>query len=244
MKATLATRIMAHPSRAEWAEEIAAETGAVIVWDEVNHPWDTRKRAMIDGAESGASHVCILQDDIILSEGLVGVLTEIVQHSTFHPVGIYSGDSPQTRAAMRYDPDPWWAGTGPIWGPGSIVPAVDIPEIIAFGDRMRIFADDIRIWHYYRREKVWCWYTVPSLIQHRTGHGSLVGSRKRDRQALRFGSGVGLDWSKEPMVLDEKRLHPRVQMVKDGRVKIERRDTRGYKIAEAAGFVEVSPGPQ
>jgi hypothetical protein len=232
-----AFRVMAHESRKDWAVEIAEEVGAEIVWDEVRHAWDTGKRALISGAESGASHVCVLQDDVILSEGLRESVEALVEYSQDHPVGLYTGDSQRTRAALRHDPFPWWAGSGPIWGPGVVIPSKDVADLVAFGDRMRIASYDIRLWHYYRRQAVVCYYPSPCLIQHRTGHGSLISSG-RDRSAPQFASGLGRDWSIPPEVLDNNALHPRVTMWRDGRRKVVRRDTRTWRMAVAQGWEE------
>jgi hypothetical protein len=237
MSATVAFRVMAHPKRKAWAEAIAAESGSVIVWDEVGHAWDTGQRALLSGVKSGAPHVCGLQADTILSEGLRESDEALVQSSAEHPVGLYAGDSPRTRAAMEHDPRPWWAGTGPIWGPGIVVPTGDVGAIIEFGDRMRMTSYDTRLWHYYRRHRIWCYYPYPSMVQHRTGHGSLI-SRGRDREAPSFGTGLGRDWSTPPLILDNNALHPRVTMWKENRRKVVRRDTRTWRMAVAQGWVE------
>jgi hypothetical protein len=234
--------IMAHPSRTAWAEELATELECEITWDQVGHAWDTGKRAMLYGVESGASNVCIIQDDVILSEGVRSSVEALVHHSGDNPVSLYAGDGPRTKAAMKHNPDPWYASTGPIWGPGVIIPTAHVPEIIRFGDMMRMTSYDTRLWRFYQRHRVWCYYTAPSLVQHRIGHGSLI-SRGRDRQAPFFGSGLGKDWSVPPMILDDLTLHPRVTLEKDGRRKVARRHTKTWRIAVAQGWTEEEPEP-
>lgn len=238
MTVTVAFRVMAHPKRAAWAEEIAAELDCPITWDQVNHAWDTGKRALRDGAETGADNVCVIQDDVILSEGLRESVEALVQYSTDHPVGLYAGEHPRTRAALAHCDGPWYAAAGPIWGPGLIIPTQDIEAIITFGDRMQMTSYDTRINHFYRQKQRWCYYTVPSLVQHRTGHGSLIRRNGRDRVAMVFGSGVGLDWSVEPPLLDNQHLYPRVEMVKDGRKKVVRQGTKAWRMAQRAGWVQ------
>lgn len=230
-------RIMAHPKRRKWAEALASELECPIVWDEVGHAWDTGKRALIDGAE--ADNVCVIQDDVVLSEGLRESVEALVQHSGEHPVGLYAGDRPATHAALKHCDGPWYAAAGPVYGPGVVIPSKDIEDLIRFGDRKQMTSYDTRLYHYYRQKRIWCYYTNPSLVQHRTGHGSLMRRNGRDRTAPSFGSGLGLDWSIEPPVLDHQALFPRVQITKDGRTKVVRQGTKAWRMAQRAGWVEV-----
>lgn len=238
MTVTVAFQVMAHPKRAAWAEEIAAELDCPITWDQVGHAWDTGKRALRDGAETGADNVCVIQDDVILSEGLRESVEALVQHTGHHPVGLYAGESPRTTAALAHCVGPWYAAAGPIYGPGLVIPTHDIEAIIKFGDKKQMTSYDTRINHFYTQKRIWCYYTVPSLVQHRTGHGSLIRRNGRDRTAPTFGSGLGVDWSVEPQVLDHQRLYPRVEVTKDGRKKVVRQGTKAWKMAQRAGWVE------
>jgi hypothetical protein len=234
MSVTVAFRVMAHPKRASWAEEIAAELDCPIIWDEVNHAWDTGKRALLAGA--GADYVCVIQDDVILSDGLRSSVEAMVQFAAGHPIDLYAHESPMTIAAQTHCNGPWYAAAGPKYGPGVVIPTKDLDAIIRFGDGMRMVSYDTRLYQYYRQKRVWCFYTNPSLVQHRSGHGSLIRRNARDRTAPTFGSGVGLDWSFEPPVLDNATLHPRVVMRKDGRQKVVRHGTKNWQMAKRAGW--------
>lgn len=238
MTVTVAFRVMAHPKRAAWAEEIAAELDCPITWDQVGHAWDTGKRALQDGAETGADNVCVIQDDVILSEGLRESVEALVQHSGNHPVGLYTSESPMTKAAQTHCEGAWYQAAGPKYGPGVVIPTKDIEAIVKFGDRMRMVSYDTRLYQYYRQRQVWCYYTNPSLVQHRIGHGSLIRNNGRDRKAPSFGSGVGLDWSFDPPLLDNATVFPRVEMVKGGRKKVVRKGTKAWRMARQAGWVE------
>jgi hypothetical protein len=227
---------MAHPKRAEWAEEIASELDAPIIWDEINHPWDTGKRALRDGLDS--DYVCVIQDDVVLSEGLREAVEILVQYSDLHPVGLYAHDSPMTAAARAHTEGPWYQAAGPKYGPGVVIPSKDIEDIIRVGDKARMLSYDTRLYQYYRQRMVWCYYTNPSLVQHRIGHGSLIRRNARDRVAPTFGSGLGLDWSIAPPLMDQQTIFPRVEMRKDGRKKVVRQGTEAWRMAKRAGWVQ------
>lgn len=227
---------MAVDSRADWAYEISQETGGKIIWDQTKHPWDTGKRALLDGMDE-ATHVMVLQDDVILSESLVEVVTEAIQYAGSHPMGLYVSDGPKPRAVMAHNPSPWWAGYGPIWGPAVVIPSEWIPKLIDRGDRKINRSYDIRLWQFFQAEGVDCYYTNPQLVDHRTGHGSLI-SKGRDRSAPNFGSGVGLDWSVPPARLEGNTLYPKVTLWKGKQKKIVRKGTNSYRTALRGGFTE------
>lgn len=230
-------KVMAHPSREAWAYHIANAVDGVIVWDEIGQAWDTGKRALLDGAEE-ADQVCVLQDDTILSDNLREVVTEMVQHSGEHPIGLYAGRSQQASAALELGADPWYQATGPIWGPGVVIPSIHVVELVKVGQRFTGPSYDQRLWRYFQRVEVLCYYPVPSVVQHRTNHESLMNRRKGPRQAQVFGSGVGKDWSVEPPVYDRHQLHPRVNVWNGNRRRPVRKHSKQWRDAIAAGWVE------
>jgi hypothetical protein len=227
----LSVVVMAHPLRQLWAEEIAAETGASIVWDQVGHPWDTGRRALLAGT---GSHVMVLQDDSVLSAGLVESVTSALEYSGDHPVGLYSTAGRVPAGALELGAASWWSGDGPTWGVAVVIPVPQVEALVRFGDRYRSRSYDQRLWHYYRGRSV-CWYTVPSLVDHRTGHGSLLG-KGRDRKAQRFGSGLEVDWSIPPVLADRHTLYPVIKLSRGAETKRVRKGTRAYRDLIARGW--------
>jgi hypothetical protein len=232
----LSIRIMAHPLRTGWAEELSDQLSAPIVWDETNSAWDTGKRALLSGA---GTHVLVVQDDVILSDGLREVAAAMVEHSNNHPICLYSQHHKKMAAVERWRTDqPWYLAPGPNYGPAVIIPTVHVPDLVKVGDIMRGPSYDRRLWNYYAGAQILCLYTFPSLVNHRVGHGSLMHKNARDRAAYNFGSGVGTDWSVPPLVADNRALYPVVRMVNGSRSKNVRYLSGAYKQALRAGFTE------
>jgi hypothetical protein len=90
-----------------------------------------------------------------------------------------------------------------MWGVAICVPTVTIPEMVAWGDRMRQWRSyDKRVGQFYKRRHYRTWYTWPSLVDHRDVPSLLAHVNEfhiPERVAHRFIgqdiSGLGLDWS-------------------------------------------------
>jgi hypothetical protein len=68
MLVSIAYRVMHAPwsDRQQWLAAIMARVPtARVIRDEQRDLWDTARRAWLDGASSGATHVMVLQDDMI-----------------------------------------------------------------------------------------------------------------------------------------------------------------------------------
>jgi hypothetical protein len=224
---------MAHSRREEQAVSLAKELGAEIVWDEVGHPWDTGRRALLSGE---GTHVMVIQDDAVASEGLVESVSKAIEYSTTHPVGLYAGAGKRVRAALDLNPGAWWTGPGPTWGVGVVIPTMHVPELVRFADRMRNFSYDQRLWHYFQG-KLDCWYTVPSLVDHRD-EISLLSRPRAPRKAAIFGSGLEVDWSTPPVSTDKDSLYPIVEMWQGAQSKRVRKGTIAYNKLVRMGYEE------
>lgn len=215
---------MADRRREAWALALGEELQAEIVWDEKRDVWDTRRRALLAGT---GSHVCVIQDDAILSEGFLESVNRLVEFSGDHPVGLWAR-SPAAEAAVELGVKSWWSGDGPNWNVASIFPSAHVPDLIAYGDSRRLAYDDPRIRLFYLNvAKTDCWYTLPSLVDHRPG--SLISPRAKDRHATIFGSGVGVDWSIPPTRMDKGNVNPVVTLFKDGQERRVRRRSKTYR---------------
>jgi len=90
---------------------------------------------------------------------------------------------------------------GPWWGVGIVLPTKHIKDVINWGDKHKNIPNyDRRISRWYAEKQIPCYYTVPSLIEHRTeGNPSLVPGRTgQNRRAWRFlgpQSALEVDWS-------------------------------------------------
>src|SRR5690606_13738395 len=109
--------VMAHPKRKEWAEDLADQLDCPIIWDEKNVMWDTGRRALLAGLDMGGTHHLVIQDDCILSDGLLEVLPELTRPG---PVSLYAGRNGNGRKAMtmaRNARTQWFRYIGLVWGP-------------------------------------------------------------------------------------------------------------------------------
>jgi hypothetical protein len=184
---------------------------APVVWDEVNDAWDTGRRALLCHPSSATHHVVIQDDAIVCHDLIAGVrqMLEFVPSET--PVGLYVGGFPARRSHWKTmirraeNAGHCWIAdrTGSMWGVALVIPTTHIRAIVSQGDRVtRQLLYDGRIRRWYFNSKITGWYTVPSLVDHRTGDGepSMIPRRVNlARSAYRFigetGSALDVNWA-------------------------------------------------
>jgi hypothetical protein len=210
----ISVSIMAHPKREQWIPTLVDKIDAdvTVVWDRHNDRWDTGRRSLL-AYHKDATHHLVVQDDALVCRDLVAGLTVAATHSKDHPVGLYTGNiRPQHAAvarqlaAAREQGSAWWHGEGPWWGVGIMLPTKHIPGLLRWADRQTHVANyDMRISRWYRRRQLDCWYTVPSLVNHRHGptNPSLVAGRTAlNRRARWFigesRSALSVRWGELP----------------------------------------------
>jgi hypothetical protein len=186
--------VMAHKKRKEWAEQIAAEVGCEIVWDKYDDRHETGLRA-IRAYNKDASHHCVIQDDVILAPNFRQNILDLVQYPEERcPIGLYYGSkgSAQSAHASAYDlakryKASWLVRKGPIWGPGIIYPTATITNLILHYRTSAVQNYDRRVMRYYQHEDKDCWYTIPSMVDHRVENNpSLSDHHLPNRQAKEF----------------------------------------------------------
>lgn len=204
--------VMAHPKRRAWAEELSAELELPIVWDRVNDRHETGLRCLEAGIGSDATHWLILQDDAVVCRDLIAGIEAAVAISGPRVVGLYVGNTrPQTGrverliASVRANGSSWLKAPGPWWGVGIVIPVPYLPDLV---DRFASSTEenyDRRIEKWVERTGVGCWYTVPSLVDHRHGeeNPSLVAGRGADGRRARYfigtdKSALSIDWTRAP----------------------------------------------
>lgn len=202
MTVSLSWVVMAHPKRAAWAEQLAAELDCPIVWDVDNTVWHTG-RAALEAHGDGTHHV-VIQDDTILHPRLKLLCERAAAHAGEHPVGLYLGTRREAWAThgtdvARRNGCGFLAHSGPIWGPGVITPVPHIAGIVAHGDRLKSPAYDRKMMDYWRLQRIDCYYTVPSLVNHRpvAENPSLVDVRRTgNRRAYLWDTDLEPDFSR------------------------------------------------
>lgn len=201
--------VMAHPQRAEWAESLAGQLGCEVVWDRYNNLWDTARRCWLS-YDPDATHHVVVQDDAILSDDFLEALRLVAENAGNRPVGLYYGGvRPRVRetavrlAAARAAGESFCEMEGPLWAVAVMVPTGMIDKMVAYGDQKKnIPADDSKMSRFFQSLGVGCWYTVPSLVDHRCDDNpSLVGEQSsvpRKAQWFCEGSALDVDWSAWP----------------------------------------------
>ena len=198
--------IMAHPKRGQWAEELAAQIPATITWDEKNDRHDTGLRA-IKAHGVNVTHHCVVQDDAIIVPNFKEIVENLIQYpEPESPISLYYGGKGKTSSlhasahdlAVRHKAS-WLVRKGPIWGPGIIYPVSTIPSLVKYFEKSVIENYDRRVMRYYQSVNQDCWYTVPSLVEHRLENNpSLCGHNLPNRQARMFAgpqSALDIEWS-------------------------------------------------
>lgn len=210
---TVAGVVMAHPKRRAWAEELSSELGLPIVWDQVNDRHDTGLRCIEAGIGAAASHWLVIQDDAVVCRDLVDGVEAAVAVSGNRVVGLYVGNTrPQTGrvekfvAAARANGSSWLEAPGPWWGVGVVIPVAYLADLADRFARSTEENYDRRIEKWVERTGVGCWYTIPSLIDHRHGeeNPSLVHGRGHEGRRARYfigadGSALSVDWTRAPI---------------------------------------------
>jgi len=203
----ISAAIMAHRKRTAMAERLSRRLTVPIVWDRKNDVWETGRRALL-AYNPDASHHLVLQDDAIAARGLLAECETLLAHVPDDaPVSLYMGRwrhrpnsfamQPITDAAKETGASFAVFG-GPWWGVGIILPTAHIETVVEYGDAnpKREPNYDLRIAQYYATQRIDCWYTLPSIVEHRVGE-SLTGRKGMRRHAQWSNSGkpLGLNWS-------------------------------------------------
>jgi hypothetical protein len=198
--------VMAHPKRKDWAEQISKDIGCNITWDQINDRHDTGLRA-IKSCDLEADWHVVVQDDVILCDNFVETVYNSLRYvPTTSPVGFYYGGKGKTssahaRAAIEAQKSKanWIIRKGPVWGPAIGYPVNTIPGLVRHFRNSAVANYDRRVMRYYESIDEDCWYTFPSLVDHRQeDNPSLCGHDRPNRSARSFlspQSALEVDWS-------------------------------------------------
>lgn len=203
--------VMAHPRREAFVPSIleALDAPAVVVWDTMDSLWQTGRTALL-AADPTSDYAVILQDDSIPCRDLVAGLELALPHvPDGSPVGLYVGRQRPMRskferaiAAAEQASDSWVVYDGPLWGVGVVLPTDAIEETVDHCDRMATKSYDHRLYRHFTSLGLPCYYTHPSLVEHRNSPSLVPGRASAGRVAHRFiganASATDVDWSRVP----------------------------------------------
>lgn len=236
MTVRVSLAVMAHPKRKRFVDELVPtlDREPEVVWDRNNDRWDTGRRSLL-AYDRAATHHLVVQDDAIVSRDLVAATERAAAVAGERPMALYIGRGrpyrglvSQANLGAERAGATWIEMHGPWWGVAIVLPTVHIPEVVKWGDgRPDVANYDKRISRWYGQEGIRCWYTVPSLVDHRrvAENPSLIPGRSGNRYAHTFigqdRSGLEVEWQSEPFVPPEK-----YELDREARKEIERARNR------------------
>lgn len=202
---SLSIAVMAHRKREAWVPDLEKQLGpdTQVVWDQKNDRWDTGARSLM-AFDPTKTHHLVVQDDALLPPDFVAGVLKMLRHvPDGHPVGLYYGrvrpkglETERLVAKASQSKASFIVHNGPWWGVGIIVPTDQAAAVVNWGNnRSQIPNYDRRISRFYQSIGVDCYYTVPSLVEHRHGkeNPSLVPGRTgTNRRAWQFVSKSAL----------------------------------------------------
>lgn len=209
----LSVAIMAHKKREQWVPSLAEQVPqAKVVWDRKNDRWDTGAMSLMSHDPNAEWHMVIQDDALLPPDFYAGVKRMLTFVPPAHPVGLYYGrvrprslDTENLVRKAQSSNAPFIVHNGPWWGVGIVLPTAHIRDVVDWGTKHSNIPNyDRRISRFYAQESIPCYYTNPSLIEHRTENNpSLVPGRTgQNRRAWRFvgpQSALSVDWSGEPV---------------------------------------------
>lgn len=206
MTPSLSCAVMAHKKREAMVDDLLSrlDRPVPVVWDRINDRHDTGARAM-EAFDPSCSHHLVLQDDVLPSRDLIaGAERALKWCPQGVPVSLYIGRvrpfaGPVQKAVTSAEGASWITMQGIYWGPAVILPTSSIDSMLDWfrgPEGSTVVNYDRRMSVWYRMQNLDCWYSWPSLVDHR-GEESLCGRRSSKRNAHKFhdGSALDVDWS-------------------------------------------------
>lgn len=202
---TLSCAVMAHPSRKAMVEELveSLDRPVEVVWDKINDRHDTGIRA-VEAYDPACTHHLVIQDDALPARDLIAGAERALQWAPQDvPVSLYVGKVQPFRRAVekavrQAEGASWITMAGIYWGPAIIVPTAVIGDISPWFRGSEITNYDRRLSKWFKNQGLPCWYTWPSLVDHR-GDESLLRPSKAVRRAHQFlgaeRSALDVDWT-------------------------------------------------
>lgn len=196
----LSASIMAHESRIDFLPSIKEKLGDVYVSMDFGRKgmecnigvWNNCKRAWQNHDPEADYHVVIQDDAIVCGAFYKQALTAIQLAESFSgmmpALSFYYGNRKNKLKAAEeaLKTTGFVIGDRPTWGVAICLPVKLIAEMIEYCDRINIPEDDTRIGRFLKHKKIPVYFPIPSLVDHRTGHGSLVDDPGDYRRAAFF----------------------------------------------------------
>ena len=181
-----------------------------VVKDIDKSVWHTYRKCAHEGLyPAGASHVVILQDDLLLCKDFLPGLNKIIE---YRPADIITLFYVSKHAEEARETDRRWIRTADVWGQAVVWPREPLTGFLQWS-ASELRDDwptcDARATLYIALQKLTVWATAPSLVQHLRSRNSLIGIQTPQPRIARWfigdASALEYDWSrldfvKAPMV--------------------------------------------
>jgi hypothetical protein len=157
-----------------------------------NGPWWNFRRVGELLAGEGHTHVCVLQDDVILCKAFLRTLTRVVEATPVDPLSLFTArrsivreaESKGTKLLRRYSLDTAQALVFPVFQFGALCRWVDKQERSGVPPAWH-HHDDVRIDAWARALRWPIVHVVPSLVDHDTALPSTLGHPRSGRYGAR-----------------------------------------------------------
>jgi len=202
-------QVVGHFSRGNRAERLATQVGGDFHIDDGSLGiWGNHMRALRRGVESGATHVCVLEEDAQPVEGFLEALPRAVSARPDDLISLYVGSGrPFIETKIRPFLDTatseglrWLQAPHLFWGVGVVIPVAGVERVLE--------GTPNRAGVYYDNELGRLWgkpvqYVWPSLVDHEDGDSIMarqVGREQPERKAFRTGVASDYNTVSAPLV--------------------------------------------
>lgn len=181
---------MMHPDRERFLPYLLEHLGDTpVAMDRGKGIWDTQRRAWLM-FEPDADHHLVVQDDVILCDDFLACVDEVLTEDM--PYALYFGNRASMRERAAAALKCGHTDMKLRWSPAVVMPTRLILDFVKFGDAYGYEGGNCPITQQYLLsigQKVR--YPMPSLVDHRQGHTSLISGQPCDgRRAYAFKCGL------------------------------------------------------
>jgi hypothetical protein len=165
------------------AVELAAETGATIVWDRQHSAFETWQRTL---AEAGVDPAVLLQDDVELTEDWRAKVEAVISEHPDTVIQFFSMRKADETVGSRWEPGRTYLMNQCHYLPaGAAARLLDYSQDWHLKDPRNPTCQDLATAGWLRDTGQRYWLHVPSLVQHRPW-ASTLGARSKARQSRTF----------------------------------------------------------
>lgn len=196
--------IMAHPARRLFVKRMMAELpSSEIAWADDSIEWNTGRRSWEAHDPHSDWHV-VVQDDALLCKEFESTVTKALATVPEGPVSFYAGKPfpepdrvEQALARAKAAGKRWFTMQGPVWGVCIAAPTRMIKDMLAHADKNGVEPYDLKLATTFGQWGMKCWYSVPSLVDHRIGPSMVNDLKLVERQAHEWigrHHGLKINW--------------------------------------------------